>query len=372
MRRIRYYVFKAGAKQPFAELPAVIHQFLDEQGLKRASFLYYFEALEFEGSVNPCRRIYKDIPMIGEPKLVKQDGTYDRQVITNMAGKPGVDETAILPFMKKNARTYGADAKICYFDVDFHGKSIPHAFKEPLIEDQPEDVLLYRSVYGSGIGLEKDVFGSKVYLCIDEVFDGVYYDPKPYFDAFRALLNGQKCNIESIDVIYTHEELEHAQLLSDKCKPAVNKARDFFAARVNNLTCGGKSYGIVVCAAAPALKREAKKRGYVYKGSGGYGWFEATKKTPSGNELVFTFDHPQFFEVRIGLTFHAPGVHKTLFFVTALPEKQQDYDDFVESIFNVTDEYISTLLPELDGYFTETPAWFEHEWSNPQDDPELR
>ena len=88
MRRIRYYVFKAGAKLPFAELPAVIHQFLDEQGLKSASYLYYFEALEFEGSVNPCRRIYKDIPMIGEPKLVKQDGTYDRQVITNMAGKP--------------------------------------------------------------------------------------------------------------------------------------------------------------------------------------------------------------------------------------------------------------------------------------------
>ena len=71
MRRIRYYVFKAGTKLPFAELPALIHQFLDEQGLKSASFLYYFEALEFEGSVNPCRRIYKDIPMIGEPKLVK-------------------------------------------------------------------------------------------------------------------------------------------------------------------------------------------------------------------------------------------------------------------------------------------------------------
>ena len=35
MRRIRYYVFKAGTKLPFAELPAVIHQFLDEQGLKR-------------------------------------------------------------------------------------------------------------------------------------------------------------------------------------------------------------------------------------------------------------------------------------------------------------------------------------------------
>ena len=35
MRRIRYYVFKAGTKLPFAELPALIHQFLDEQGLKR-------------------------------------------------------------------------------------------------------------------------------------------------------------------------------------------------------------------------------------------------------------------------------------------------------------------------------------------------
>ena len=367
MRRIRYYVFKAGAKLPFAELPAIIHQFLGEQGLKSASFLYYFEALEFEGSVNPCQRIYKDIPMIGEPEPVKQRGAYDRQVITNMAGKPGVNETAILPFMKKIARTYGADAKICYFDVDFHGKSIPHAYKKPINEHQPESILLY----GSGILLEKDVFGSKFALCVDEIFDGVYYDPKPYFDAFRALLNDQKCSIEYIDVIYTPEELEHALFLSDKCKPAVNKAREFFAARVNNLTCGGKSVGLGVCAAAPALKREAKKRGYVYKGSGGAGWFEATKKTPNGNELVFTFDHPQFFEVRIGLTFHAPGVHKSLFFVTALPEKQRDYDVFVESVFNVTDEYISTLLPELDGYFTETPAWFEHEWSNPQNDPEL-
>ena len=40
MRRIRYYVFKAGTKLPFAELPALIHQFLDEQGLKSASFFF--------------------------------------------------------------------------------------------------------------------------------------------------------------------------------------------------------------------------------------------------------------------------------------------------------------------------------------------
>ena len=368
MRRIRYYVFKAGPKLPFADLPAIVHRFLDEQGLKNASFLYHFEALEFQGKTNPCQRLYKDIPSIGEPEIVNRKGSYARQVITNMTGRPGVDEEAILPFMKKIARTYGADAKICYFDVDFHGKLISHAYKEPRNEHQDESVLLY----GSGIIIEKDVFGAKVSLCVDEIIDGIYYDSKPYFDAFRALLNGQRCSIESIDVIYTPEELANAHRLSDNCRSAVEKARAFFRKRVNNLTCGGNSEGICVCSATPALKKEAKKRNYVYKGSGGFGWFEATKKTPNGNEMVFTFDHPQFFEVRIGLTFHAPGVQKSLFFVTAFPEKQQDYDDFVAFLFNTTDEYVSTLLPELDGYFTETPVWFEHEWNNPQVDPELR
>lgn len=367
MRRIRYYVFKAGPKLPFADLPAIVHRFLDEQGLKNASFLYHFKALEFQGKTNPCQRLYKDIPSIGEPEIVNRKGSYARQVITNMTGRPGVDEEAILPFMKKIARTYGTDAKICYFDVDFHGKLIFHAYKEPRNEHQDESVLLY----GSGIIIEKDVFGAKVSLCVDEIIDGIYYDSKPYFDAFRALLNGQRCSIESIDVIYTPEELANAHRLSDNCRSAVEKARAFFRKRVNNLTCGGKSSGICVCSATPALKKEAKKRNYVYKGSGGFGWFEATKKTPNGNEMVFTFDHPQFFEVRIGLTFHAPGVQKSLFFVTAFPEKQQDYDDFVAFLFNTTDEYVSTLLPELDGYFTETPVWFEHEWNNPHVDPEL-
>ena len=367
MRRIRHYVFKAGAKLPFADLPRTIHQFLDGQGLKNASYLYYFDALESQSGINPCQRIYKDIPSIGEPEFVKSKKFYDFQVITNMAGKPGVDETAILPFMKRIAFTYGAQAKICYFDVDFHGKSIHHGYKTPISESQTENVRLY----GSGIVLEKSVFGSTVSLCVDEIIDGVYYDPKPYFDAFKSLLNNQRCSLEYVDIIYSPEEIAQAQSLSEKSKSAVENARAFFKTRIQDLTSMGKSIGLCNCTVTPTLKREAKKRGYVYKGTGGSGWFEATKKTPNGNELVFTFDHPQFCEVRIGLTFHAPGVHKTLFFASALPEKQQDYDDFVEFVFKTTDEYMKTLLPELDGYFIETPDWFAHEWSNPQMDPEL-
>ncbi len=37
MRRIRYYVFKAGPKLSFEDLPAIVHRFLDEQGLKKNS-----------------------------------------------------------------------------------------------------------------------------------------------------------------------------------------------------------------------------------------------------------------------------------------------------------------------------------------------
>ena len=97
-------------------------------------------------------------------------------------------------------------------------------------------------------------------------------------DAFKSLLNNQRCSLEYVDIIYSPEEIAQAQSLSEKSKSAVENARAFFKTRIHDLTSMGKSIGLCNCTVTPTLKREAKKRGYVYKGTGGSGWFEATKK----------------------------------------------------------------------------------------------
>ena len=44
MRVIKKYRFQIGTKIPFADWPAIIHQFMDENDLTNEVFLYNFES----------------------------------------------------------------------------------------------------------------------------------------------------------------------------------------------------------------------------------------------------------------------------------------------------------------------------------------
>lgn len=357
MRVIRRYQFHIKAKIPFAQWPDIVHQFLLENGLTYQRFLYHFSDYVHEPEVRPkaCARLQKDCPEIGESRLVPTavDGLSE-WVLTNIDGKGDFREEQLLPLMGKIHRSYGfAQAALYYYDMDFFGSAALYEWEGELDSHRWQ-------LHGSGITLQRDAVFNDAWLDmdIDVLRDGQLLDAAPYCEAMQRLLPKVRVT-SSMAIVLTEAEKQQIAQTNQAAKPVLEKCKVFFDRRLpdgHSQTLDMPSYSLT-----SALKKLAGKHGYTYGSRPGSGTTcILQKRTARGNVLHIWVDAgPSHNRTEVRVSFKGVGFSHRLGAADYAPANQAELETVLGQAMDFVAEFERSLLPELEAFFPECPAWFE-------------
>ncbi len=370
MRLIKKYCFRTGTKIAFSELPRIVHQFMDEQGLTSTRFLYHFEdyvSEEGEPKKCACEKILKDCPSLGEIRVCKNDGRmgYDTRWLSNIDTKDSFPEERILPLMKKIHRHYGfASSLLYYFDMDFFNDRICLELDDSrarkiceskgIVFDPSacEDI----DVYGSGVTLYRSVSGdATLTLSVDMLHDGKVLDPAPYYEAMKALLPKIRSE-EFLTLRFTDEERAQIAKTNEQALPVIEECRAFFKERFFH----EKKQNLIPCnySVANPLKKLAKRYNYSYRFVY-QGIYSLEKRTTRGAILQIGVESgPSRYSLGARVSLHGLGFEHSLGVSAKAVQNQEEADAFLEQILKIVDEFEAMLLPSLDALFPPTPDWF--------------
>ncbi|MBQ8399662.1 MAG: hypothetical protein IJX08_06810 [Clostridia bacterium] len=370
MRLIKNYRFRTGTKIAFSELPQIVHQFMDEQGLTSTRFLYCFKDYgveEGESKKSACEKILKDCPSLGEIHVCKSDSRmgYDTRWLSNVDTNESFPEERILPLMKKIHRHYGfASSLLRYFDMDFFNHRIclelddsrerKRCEAKGIVFDPSmcEDI----DVYGSGISLYRDVSGyATLTLSVDLLHNGEVLDPTSYYEAMNALLPKIKSE-EFLTLRLTDEERVQIAKTNEQAMPMIEECRAFFKERFYD----EKKQNFLPCnySVANPLKKLAKRYGYSYRFVY-QGIYSLEKRTARGAILQIGVEAgPSRYSLGARVSLHGVGFEHSLGVSGKAVQTQEEADALLEQIFKIVDEFEATLLPSLDALFPPTPDWF--------------
>lgn len=354
MRVIKNYRFQIGTKIPFADWPALIHRFMEENSLTGGAFLYHFES-DVPYNKTPdemtdkcgCAKLLKDLPELGPLCF---NGNYF--LVSNLDGGGIHSDEPLLPLMKKIHRYYGfTDTSLYYYDVNFFGQTIPYcrssnspAWASPLL--------------GSGLRLHRDVLAQNyIELSVDILYDGKILDPESYFRSLRALL--PKISVQtSLEIHLTDEEQAQITETHEKCAPALAECRNFFAERLlHSLTQNNfpSNYSLAV-----PLKKLAKQFGFTVRVISKGCTYALEKQTPNGNFLCIGIDAgPSRYDAGVWITFQGLGFKHYLGTGDQTPTNQAELDRFLEQVLCIVSAFETAHLSDLDAYYTHTPDWFQ-------------
>lgn len=378
MRVIKTYYFYIGSKIPYSEWPAIVHQYLADQGLVSHRFMYYFEEL-LDSRKSPddrlldgsCAKAVKDCPALGEVRFLNggASGVVDHLLLSNIDRDTACTEADLLPLMKKIHRRYGfTESVLYYYDIDFFQDVIP--FERDLAHAKAASerhhlalepaLFLSHQPYGSGIRLHRNIVGgSTLCLSVDLLHNGEVLDPTPYFEAMRSLLPNIR-HADCLKIYFSEEEKQSIAVMNDHAAPTLEQCRDFFSQRLpssQEQNLFQSNYSI-----ATKLKKLAKQYGFTYQYQG-CGMYALDKRTARGHVLRFGADSgPSHYDTTFGLDLSGIGFNHTLLSWMQTPTNQQEFDACAEQAIAVVSEFEKTLLPSLDVLFPETPDWFVPEY----------
>ena len=398
MRAIRIYTFDVKKTAKFSALPAIVHEFLEKEGLAAGRFLYCLEAIDHEADArmnlerleregeteyaemlrshphytklltekpqSPCERAVKDCPKLGNVKKLPSTievPMFNRLQVTNAVEDTGCTEADIAPFFKRFERTYGAmDTSFFYYDVDFFGRSLPF-FRDrtklnPNLFIVNDDPCLAEQIYGSGIRIGRSALGEiMLELSIDTLYDSALYDPEPYFNSMAELLPGAKYTT-ALRVFLTDEEKSEIAPYGKQAAPVIEACSGFLKEKLpskERQTLSMPNYNI-----APILKKLAKRSGYSYSYRQ-LGFYSLAKRMPRGHyiDLFFT-SGPSHYDTSLSVKFKGLGFEHALVYVMETPENQTELDTWLNHVFDVLSEFEKEYVPLLDALYKPTPDWF--------------
>lgn len=398
MRAIRIYSFDVKKAAKLSALPAIVHEYLENEGLTAGRFLYCLEAIDHEADarmnlerleregkteqaeimrshpyytkllserpLSPCERAVKDCPKLGAVK--KLPSTIDVPMfnllqVTNAVEDTGCTEEDIAPFFKKYERTYGAmNTSFFYYDVNFFGRSLPF-FRDRsklnpnlfILGDEPH---LAEQIYGSGIMIGRSSLGETVLeLSIDTLYGEELCDPEPYFKFMSELLPGAKYTTV-LRVFLTDEEKAEIALYDKQAAPVIDACSGYLKEKLpskERQTLSMPNYNI-----APLLKKLAKRSGYSYSYRQ-QGFYSLTKRMPRGHYLdLFFTSGPSHCDTSMTIKLKGLGFERTLVSVMETPENQNELDAWLNHVFDVLGEFEKEYAPSLDALYKPTPDWF--------------
>lgn len=401
MRVINIFSFETANKVKFSELPAIVHRFLDEQGLCSGRFLYYLESFDYKELAqrqkamlgfmdkfqredfdkqiekylkypwgSPCARAVKDCPKLGPVRSLTPPEKNDLKTlyVSNILDPTDCTEADVAPFYKRIERTYGiGEADLFYCDIDFFGKTIPAVRDTEHIKGIYER---YGSEYDESYKLPEQLIGSyiKIDRCnagiprwnvlemsIDILHDGIIMDAKPYREAMAELLPGVKCS-SSLAVILSEEEKAAVADAGKKAEPMIRKCRSFLKKRLH-----GADHQILEMPnykIAPKLRKLSREHGYDYTFVLN-GVFSMKKRLPRGHFLVIsTTSGPSHADSTFGLTFTGLGFSHSLGCAMYAPSCQEEFDACAEDFFAAAAEFEKTYAMQLNELYDVTPEWF--------------
>ena len=371
MRLIKKYSFRIGTKIPYAKWSALVHQFLEEQGLTSQSFLYYFDGYPNNGApiqeqlkTCACAKLLKDKPSLGEVRFYngKRYGRSDHFFLSNIDGSALASDAVILPLMNKIHRHYGfAGSDLYYFDIDFFGKKTSFERDLSVCEENGDlfDPLkdLELQPYGSGICLHRDILcENELVLSVDILHDGKIFDSAPYAEALRNLLPNIKCE-ESLEIYLTDEEKRNIESINTEASEILEHCRDYFSKRLKS---EGVAYSFCAqYALALPLKRLAKQYGYQYRHLDRSCVFSLQKRTQRGHIIyVEVATEPSRYSLGSEVSFCGIGYRHELGGNCRTPRNQEEADICLLDLMEALAEFERMLLPELDRLYPETPDWF--------------
>lgn len=406
MRVIKVCSFQTANKVKFSELPAIVHKFLEEEGLKNGSFLYYLMDYDKEASYlevkrnfdamtqeqkdlilqyNPnyleqfkppklssIERAVKDCPKLGcvnKLTFEKEENKGGEYWVSNIIEGNDCTERDMEPYFRRIERTYGVlEADLFYMDVDFFGRVIPWERNMDRIEARSkatglrydEAYILPEQVIGSGIRVHRYNAGMPSWnhmdLCIDISHGGEIFDSDRYRDAMQKLLPGIKCKESIITFNSAAEERDHA-LLNEKAEPVIRECRDMLKAELD--TEMKNNFSMPQFNIAPKLKMLAKQYGYSYDYPDSYS-YSLEKRTRNGHYyLIRGATDPYHCRVTLTLMFCGLGFRQDLVETYGGPNDQSELDDWLERSFSVFGAFERSRTEQLDALYPRTPDWYK-------------
>lgn len=379
MRCLDIYSFKFKNKE-FYNLPALIKRYLSEQGLDYKRFLYFFEesaypigkesaeeADERVARTGRCAKLLREFPAIGTIETEKNRGRSDSIFLTNVGKDGGCTEEQLAPRMKKLFA--GLDpSTFWYADIDFFNKTVP---------SEREKVRNVR-VIGASICLTKDVFSSRMHLIVDCLFDGIYYDTRPYAEAMQKLLSGMKYYHEK-RLLLTDAEEERIKVCNERAKKAFEDARAYYEKTAfdegeNARTIWHSAVNVdykkmleyhekkgdrvlLEHTVAPALKKAAKKFGFAYEYVAGGIW-HLYKRTKHGHYMTLYADKAQMERVFVSLHFKSVGVFEQMFDCAIYPTSQQEADRALTRLVEILAQSEDDVFAQIEKEYPPAPDWY--------------
>lgn len=373
MRVIQTYTFRMSSKTPYSDYPAIAHQFLESQKLIAHRFLYYFDELivlktyEDAHSSGSCAKAIKDCPPLGKIHYLNGSdyGMCQILFVSNIDVNTDCTEADVLPHMSKIHRRYGfCESDLYYYDVDFFRNVIPYERNLSRAKDRAlyfqrdfnPALFLHEQPYGSGIRLHRyPTGGNYISLSIDLLHNGIIHDATPYFDAMKAFLPRIHPEI-SMQIYLTDSEKQVIASWDTLVAPVVEKSRTFFIDRfptTKKQASSPASYSI-----ASKLKKLAKRHGFSYQNKRS-GLYALEKRTSRGHVLQLLVDSgPSHYDTTYRVNIQGVGFYHLLCDSMHTPTNQIESDACSEEMLSVISEFEQTLIPELDGFYEETPDWF--------------
>lgn len=361
MRVIKKKNFFIGGKIPYSQWPELIHRYMSEQGLTSRKFLYHFSCFQ----AADFSRLMKDLPEIGTPREVYEEGKIREFVLTNIDTGVGCTEAQFLPLMKKIHRSYGlAECNLYYQDVDFFADLIPSVRMLDRVEAYYRRVgkpvnplyLIEQQPLGSGFRLHRDCRSDNYLgMSVDILRNGVVMDPEPYFSAMEKLLPGIRSN-EMLDVYPTEEEEKAFAQQNEAALPIVKRCRNWLDEKlpgVDRQNCFQSNYNL-----APKLKKLAKKYGFTYSYEG-CGIYVLEHRTEKGHIFRLGADSgPSRYDTIFSMSIQGLGFYFILCAPMFVPTGQEEFDACADRAAEVADEFRREMLPLLEPCWPETPDWY--------------
>lgn len=367
MRLIQNYIFNIGTKIPFSQWPEIVHQFLQENHLISHRFLYYFDDIASDNICKDgafprcgCTRILKDCPALGEIRFHngRVNNRFDILWLSNIDKQENFPEEAVLPLMKKIHRTYGFCSSILsYFDIDFFGKRTHFCTKSKERDSVSDPADVAYGFYGSGITLHRDACTDNyIKLSVDILHDGVVMDATPYCEAMKALLPNIKPST-TLELYLSEEEQQKVDEINRSAEPLLQQCCAFLEEHLKfNFLQNYFSYHYSV---AKPLKKLAKQYGFTYRLLWNGGVYSLEKRTARGNVLFIDVDcGPSRLHLGLRISYQGVGFFHSLATTGYAPTCQEETDAYLEHVMSVVSQFESTLLPNLDCLFPETPDWY--------------
>ena len=369
MRVVDIYRFDTGTKIPFSELPDRIRAFLDDTRLNYTTFLYYFSDLV---SCNPdfsksgVAKFLKDCPVAGPVRILRGEamGGYDKYWISNISEFTGNLDDKILPLMKKIHKYYGISTSDLYFyDIDFWGDPIPWERDLSGVDERcrqfnytPDyDYSLNYQPLGSGIMINRDVFGASLTLSVDRLYRDEAKETEPYAEELKKHLDGTKYD-KTQKIKLDPEDTDEAEKCNQKAAALLDEIRSRFKDALpssERLTHVYESYSI-----APTLKKYAKGHGYNYCNVFP-GVLFIEKRTEKGPVIgLITIRRPGFSEVTVTLSVEGIGYRHVLLTSSLTPDDQESFDSYMKKVFSLVEEFERYYYPALAEIYPTVPDWF--------------